>query len=335
MKYHYLLFVVLLTFIFGCSKTSNPAAPAQTGKTVVGAGDFGFTSLGTSVQRAKDFNNNAIAYAQIYGNSSPKSLEIFIATRQGSQASFRDFQITFLVYGFSPQPGIYTISNSGAAPSATTTLIMDTVDYSVTTAPGDGGTLEITKFDTVQNLISGKFSFVATRTWPQTGNFPTKDTVTSGTFTDIGIAAGGYGQGSMSANIDGFLFDTRSDPGYTLEPHVIGSNTSLFLSASAPHKQKEDAHSLDVQIPFPPKTGTYKLSSDVTDSTARVIYIATIGGTYMSFFSDQNSTGNVIITKVDTTLHRIWGTFSYSGTDNNNSTVITGGVIDNLQWYKE
>jgi hypothetical protein len=334
MKSQFILTLLFILLASGCSKTSNPVTPTPTGITV-GAGDFGFTSLGIGVQRSKDYNNNALAYAQIYSNSLPKTLEIFIATRQGSAASFHDFQITFLVSGFSPHPETYTISNSGPSPNSTATLLEDSLDYSVTVGAGDGGTLEITKFDTVDNLISGKFSFTATRTWPQTGSFATRDTVTSGTFTDIGIAAGSYGQGSMSADIDGFLFDTRSDPEYTLEPHVIGSNTSLFLSAYSPRKQKADTRSLDVQIPFPPKEGKYKLSQNVTDSTARVVYISTIGGKYMSFFSDEKSTGSVIISKVDTALHRIWGTFTYSGSNTTNSTVITNGVIDNLQWYKE
>ncbi len=73
-----------------------------------------------------------------------------------------------------------------------------------------GGALNITKFDTVNNLVSGTFELTTYETYPTTDLHNTIG-ITNGYFNDIPIDQGSYGQGSITALLNGTPFNSDND----------------------------------------------------------------------------------------------------------------------------
>ncbi|MFI5264309.1 MAG: hypothetical protein ACHQM6_07330, partial [Candidatus Kapaibacterium sp.] len=187
MKRNYFLLLVVTIFAAGCSKTSNPVITTVPVTNVPGAADFGFTSNGSEAARKNDANS-AIAYGELSQSSyAPvyNILRFFFGSTQTLGGAKHNLELHVTINGISPIPAKYPISATAGIPNGDAVLFIDSLTYGIANVAGDIGTVEITKYDTVANLVSGKFSFISTLSWPLTGNFPKQDTVTSGYFTDV------------------------------------------------------------------------------------------------------------------------------------------------------
>ncbi len=193
-----------------------------------------------------------------------------------------------------------------------------------------GGTVNITKFDTVNDLVSGTFEFTATETSSNLDS-DKKVTVTSGYFNDITIGQGGYSQGSVTAEVNGNAF-TTDKAGYEMAYadsefsglNLFGNGQGSFLNRT-----------ITIQN-IPIVIGTY-IFNDTTDKSRSLVLLYwdfTKTG-YDGAASSQNpgSSGQLTISSCDIVHRRISGTFQFSGMDSLGDVVnITNGVINNVQW---
>ena len=192
-----------------------------------------------------------------------------------------------------------------------------------------GGALNITKFDTVNNLVSGTFELTTYETYPTTDLHNTIG-ITNGYFNDIPIDQGSYGQGSITALLNGTPFNSDNDGVEMVYTDSEFNGIDLF--DYGPEMGNDSFISIQ-RIPM--RTGMYVMDSITARSDTMPIIIFQNWGNLQRDASTQSaeSTGQLTITSCDIAHRRISGTFQFSGVDSLGDTVtITNGVINNVQW---
>ncbi len=311
----------------GCSKNTNPVS-TDTGNGGIPAnpteGEFGFNASGSWVDR-NNYPLGSTAAASIYGfgQGLPPSMIINLTYFTASISDFHSYYILLGLPSFSATPRTYTIGNSNDPTAASATYSQDSLEYQSTV-----GSLTITKFDTINNLISGTFTFTATL---KSG--PSKSIqISTGYFNDIPIYVGSYGQGSITASISGVFFNSSSQQPQKASAFITRGSTQLNIIAA--DNTTGDSRQLSFTI-LSLKPGLYVLNGPLGASAASASYsVYSLTGPNISISTESGATGQLIISSVDTIHHRLTGSFHVSGTDTQGDDIqITSGQIYNIQWF--
>ena len=194
-----------------------------------------------------------------------------------------------------------------------------------------GGTLNLTKFDTINNLVSGTFELTAYETSPITDLHNTIN-ISSGYFNDIPILEGSYAQGNITALVNGtpLISDTAG-------VEMIYADSQFYDIDLVDYGQDSllDSYISIQRIPL--QTGTYKIDSSTWRSNAIPLILVRywLNNNPPQYFSTQNAntSGSLTITKCDIAQRRISGSFQFSGVDTLGNTVtISNGAINNVRW---
>jgi Family of unknown function (DUF6252) len=314
----------LLILSGGCT---NPVSPVnnQVSHTFT-SGDFGYTLNGTAFDRASS-GEVTEASAQIDSNWGlgvmPGSwlLTVNLMDEQISLTSFHTKSIELFVPFTSPVPGTYQITQWNAPAGAQAAVMIDSFQYD----SRNGGTLTITKFDTVNNLVSGTFSFTASLAQPSS-NPSLVETVTNGSFNNVGIYIGGYGQGTITANVDSVPFTTHSYSRQPLSAFIANGSNELTIEAFNSTVTQTIVLSIDN-----PGVGTFDLTKNINPFGSP----SYSGPNNVSVNGQTGASGTITISQFDTVMHRMSGTFQFSGPDPSTGQTIqiTNGVIDSVQWF--
>ena len=225
-------------------------------------------------------------------------------------------------------------------PQATGTFLSDTSDISFSIISDTmsfgafpGGVLTITKFDTVNNLVSGTFHFIAYLAYPVVDR-TVQDTVVNGSFTDVPISEGSYGQGTISADVDGFHMSSKGKSNEDSNGDNAAAYTAKEYGVFAIHCVSNDGASGNREISLnvvSPVIGKFSLAGTAGPNG---VHAATYQ--WWDEHTGDNSemtatTGTLTITKFDENTRRMSGTFSFSN-PTGDTTHVTNGVIDNVQW---
>ena len=315
--YRLLSFFSIATITFGCSG-EGPTAPIR--KT---SEEFRYSLNGIFFDENNYGYGDAIGLASIkptnryvIGSNGIRFLEIILTILSTPSTPYQE--VTFEIPITNPVPGSFTFTGQATDAFATLTL-GNSAGFS-----SKGGVVVITKFDTINNLVSGTFNFDAVL-----GQQNDIEHIASGFFNDITINIGSFGQGTVSATIDGEAFSTISGLS-TAGIYAGGDNQTARINA------------------YDGSTSTRK-ELDISISTSKPgDYIMSGGGPAWGAFSEQvgpttfisintaftGITGNFTLTKFDTLTHRLSGTFDFSGFDSTAGKTIhvANGVIDNVRW---
>ena len=327
----YSVLYILLVCLGGCkyNPASEPATTVKKGQG--GIGSFGFLIGGDSIIGKPD-PAISTASATMHPEQFPlppgskKDLTIMLRAVSVIKGKVHDVILTFSIPLVDPAPGIFHLAKYGSCACPTLSLIVDTISF----CNNAGGTIEITKFDTVTNLVSGKFSLTLFKCSPFVDS-TLIDTVSEGYFTDVQVCAGGWNVGNFSAEINSVPYDTRLSPMYVITSSLMTTNHFLELDVDGPYTEKE--RRFQITIPSPHE-GKYVLSSSPAGpDTARIIYLTYSKNGVSELNSGPESTGSLTITKCDTTAHRLWGSFDLSGHDYYFDTIsIKKGTLENVSW---
>ena len=201
------------------------------------------------------------------------------------------------------------------------TFKLDTVYY----YSAVGGTIVITKFDTVNNVISGTFNFEGGRASDPANT----EHVTAGYFNAIPVTTSILNVGLVTADVNGVLFTSAYatsppsiysvDGGQHLVIIVAGDSGNTIIKTlgfgiTAPAVDYYDLNSLTGGQWF----GTY------VQNTPDVASISTTTGAY----------GRITFTNFDWTTHLVSATFYLHGQDSHTGEAlnVTNGKIDNVPW---
>jgi len=320
---------MLLAFV-GCS---HPDAPPQNNTTPhvntdtlpagVTAGEIGFRVNGQPVLR-REHAKGSFVYAvrtKRYGPLPPNAYFLQIdMTLNGSQGPGLPHGMTIFIDYLTPTPAIYAI------PGTDTIGAMIDLDYDSTQKGAQSGAVHILKFDTVNNLLSGTFWCVAK---PFRGATST-DSILSGYFSDVPIGRGAFSQGTLSAVVNGTLFQSPDTGSVTAEGDVLAFDSTLQLKYDATDAAGT-VRSLEVDIKNP-GVGTYNFGA--SKAAAIGSYMEITSGASSGFSTYPVGSGTLTITAFDATAKRISGTFNFSGKDITTGRVftITNGSIANMHY---
>ncbi len=314
-----------MLLIAGCESSVDPTENNLGVPAGAKEGEYGFYINGRQFDGHIDGSANIQPYVIEGAGAVRLSVSLYYNFPDGAYGNV-DLSIPFLA----PKPQSFQFSD------ATSLWNPNPVGYAYCDSDGyiyyrsiPGGTLTITKFDTVQNIVSGYFEFTAYETSPMTDLHKTVG-ISYGYFNDIPIAEGAYGQGSISALLNGtpFISDTAG-----IEM-VYGESEfdciALFDNGQGPLLNSY----ISIQR-IPLRTGSYAMDSSTARKDSEPILIFWDWNNEQKNSSTEfgNSSGILTITSCDTVHRRISGTFQFSGLDSLGNTItISNGVIDNVQW---
>ena len=317
-------FVVAVLLSAGCKYNPGSQPVAVTPPPVVRVpqeNDVWFKINGQAVDRQKD-SLNSRAYAMIELVEMPpnnRQLDFLFTTTQVFQGASHTISYAAELGGLYYTPRVYDLSDSDYQRAS---FVIDKRVFQ-----SRKGNFEITKIDTAANLISGKFSMIGT----SIDNGALTDTLTDGYFNDVPISKYCYGQGSVTATINKYSFNTNAlyNLGWIHSYIIRGQNVLHIEILTTPG----DNRTMEFQLPVSVKPGTYSLRSTPSDSAVEFHYAEQLSG--VNATSDGTTQQKLIITRSDTSSRRLWGTFDFSGKGNGDSVTITNGVIDSLLWFRE
>ncbi len=311
------LFLCILAVLAcaGCSDSTGPSSSTTSG--FAPTSDFGYAINGIAFSRSTAAAvTQASATLDQYGVNGSGFLRLhFRSLPLAGPSMFVDFAVVL----DGPVPHSYAITSSGIPANAT--LSLNNVQY----AAMDSGVFTITKFDTAANVISGAFHFAAV----QNGD---TEKVTSGYFTNVGIYAGGYGQGTVTAeaNHDQFPFAAGGPENVTA---FIQSGTSQ-LEIDAIDASSGVERDLLLTITNP-RVGTFSIGPNPSVLFPEAEYATSGGSPDVSISSQTGTTGTLTLTQFDSATHRMSGTFQFSGPDasTGETVLVLDGTINNVQWF--
>ena len=322
----YITTLIGMLLVAGCASPlipteNNLGIPARAKE-----GEYGFYINGRHFDGRTDGSNTSIRPYVIEGPGAISlSLSLSYNFPDGTSGSV-DLSIPFLI----PKPQSFQFSDANSLWNLNVNGLVDndSVGYiSYRSIPG--GTLTVSKFDTVNNLVSGVFEFTAYETYP-TSDLHQTIGVSYGYFNDIPITLGAYGQGSISALLNGTSFN--SDTAGVEMIYTDSSFGGIDLFDYGPELYNDSFISIQ-RIPL--RTGTYVMDSSTARKDASPIIIFQNWSNLQRNASTQNanSSGVVTITSCDIPHRRLSGTFQFSGIDSlGNSVTISNGEINNVQW---
>ena len=319
--------LLILSFIGGgCNNSTSPVIVAKV-IPYKGPGEFHYVLNGRSYDRPLSGSSAMATIDSNWGLGVPPNsnfLAINLYYALFGAGSLHQTTIELYLPFITPLPGTYPIVKWDDPTQANAALLVDSLQYNGLA----GGFLTITKFDTVNNLVSGSFRYTAAlASRSSTANLI--DTVT-GSFTDVGIYIGAYNQGTISADIDGFAYSTVSSSQHTLSAWTEGGSDIFTIEAF------DDDNLVQRELYFSIANldrGVFNIStSTIYTNTAN--YSTSGAPTDVSINTQSGATGQLTITRYDTAARRISGTFYLNGVDaKSGKTVhVANGVIDNVQW---
>lgn len=303
---------------FSCkSATAPPSDPVVAHD----PGEFGYTYNGISIDR-KDYPG-VLSYGSV--GHSPNSastgftLDISLMVQQSTAPKARTIELNIPMS--SPMTGTFT--TAGGYSGTWVTLKLDTANY-ISKA---GGTVTITKFDTINNTVSGTFSFDG-------ADGALGEQVTSGYFNEIPIYYGTFNQGLITADIsiDG-VSDRFMSAGTAPSPslYTVDSGQTFVIMAHADDAatQREiDFGISNIRVGYAilDQNSGYRWFGQYHSFGAKKAAIITAGG----------AVGKITITNFDWKTHRMTATFYMKGYDQNTGSLIDveNGKIDNVQWFE-
>lgn len=328
----YSVFFILLASIAGCKYNPASNIPVVVKKVSGGGtGSFGYLLGRDSIVKQSDPTISS-ASASLRPEQYPlpagskKDLTVILMAHPVIKGSVHTIMLTLSFPLVNPVPATYHLAKYGTCACPFVSLLIDTLDF----CNNAGSTVEITKFDTVANLLSGKFSLTLFRCSPSVDS-TLIDTVTGGYFTDVQICAGGWNTGNFSAVINGAPYDTKISPMYQITSSLSTVNNMLELDVDGPYTETERRF----QITIPSlHEGKYVLASIVAGpDSARMIYATFSKNGVSELYSGPGTTGSLTITKCDTAARRLWGSFELSGHDYYYDTItIAKGTMENVSW---
>ena len=284
---------------------------------------YGYTVNGVAFNRGDhplETQGFAVAGHYSWGNTLQIDLDYFPAS--GSHPKFQS--ITLSTRYTTPVPATILFNDSTTAAG----LSVDSLYFKSVT-----GVLTITKFDTVNNLLSGTFHFIAILGSPILDS-SVRDTVTGGSFTDVPLYQGSYGQGTITAQVDGVPLSTKGMSSSGGSDDNADAHTSKLWGTFTIEALSKDGYSVDRALTLnvaTPGIGTFPLAGPNNTRPASYLKQDHVTGAYSSMTA---TSGEIIITKFNSTTRRMSGTFWFAGpTFPPTDTIhITSGVIDNVQW---
>jgi hypothetical protein len=227
-------------------------------------------------------------------------------------------QVELIMPMAAPKTGKFNVGATADLTNASLTFKIDTARY----VSQPGGTIEITKFDMINNMVSGTF----------TGNVKHGSEtlhITDGYFVDMPIYYGTFNQPAITALVNGVPFTSANaevgpsfwttDSGYTMVMQIDGDNHGDVIKQIA------------FGIVEPMAGYYYDLDGDARWYGA---YVES-GTPVININSQAGAVGRLSITKFDWATHRISGTFYLSGYDRYGNYInVTNGVINNVQWFE-
>jgi len=323
--YSRLLFpLVVLLLVAGCSESVSPTGNVGIPLGSI-EGEYGFRLNGNGYDSGTPAVNEGQASLRPLAGQGQNAAQLFISLYfEFTDGTYGRVQVSVPL--INPQPQTVAISSYTipATFNATAALGYDSLGFTYYQSL-PGGSITITKFDTVNNLVSGTFNYTASQTSP-TANPNNVISLTSGYFNDIPISQGSYQQGNIAAVVNDSAF-TTNDAGR----EIILANLDQGRFNVWAYGQGIQNGEISIQS-IPLTLGTYivKGPSNFSDTTSYFIYenrnveIST---------QDKGSIGQLTITKCDIPNRRISGTFQFTGTDTlGNRVTITSGEIKNVQW---
>ncbi|HYM20462.1 MAG TPA: DUF6252 family protein [Candidatus Kapabacteria bacterium] len=327
----------MLVFMFAgifalssCSKTSNnnPASPGGGDTLSYFPGEFGFTLNGSSYDRktakfqwssSAQITPNAGTGVPANGKMLSINLIVTIDSANGSHQTLIQFYIPFTN---APVLGTFTIPNVADYVNPSVRLTIAAKHYDAK----PGGTVTITSFDTVNNYVTATFSlqFVA-ELYPGDTLAPT-----TGYFYQVPIYQGSYGQGVVTADIDGYKFSSAG--GGNNFSFAFGNYNGIGMDIQAVSYDSTSGTREFLFIVPVLATGDYPLSNNAYQYGQ---YIHSVGVSSEIINGQGGAIGRITITSIDTVKQRFSGTFSLSGVDQNSGKTInvTNGVMTNVLYF--
>lgn len=315
--------------LFGCSHSSDSTTnsggngggiPAN-----AGPGEIGFLYNGHQVIRHAHIAGT-YGTALLSANSGPHIppgsilLEISMQLAKGVRpVNVLSMYLTIMT----PSVGTYTTASSD---SIGAWITMDFDSSGEGAIPGSG-VVNIVKFDTVNNVVSGTFHFLANNS---NTNSPT-DTITEGYFNDLPITMGCYDQGTIGATAYGVSF-VSADTGFQTAWGFQSPGSPILVLNSDSKDAQGVLRGFSIHLNNP-QVGIFPLGSAASSSA----YYSESNGTsgHSISTSSAGSSGMVTITKFDPVAQRISGTFQFTAPDDSNKvTAVTNGSINNVHYVE-
>lgn len=269
-------------------------------------------------------------------------------------AEFEDFTFEAIFYSASTVQGITTITGirsngdiitlnlNGSGVGSFDMVTQGYASFGIdiepfafyTNNPGGSGSVAISQYDTQLGVISGTFSFIASRQLLDAGGLPILDgngnpvydlvVVSGGEFMNIPLESDGSTGGDIDsefyAEVDGI-------------PFVAGNETSgaVFIEASNTLVIVGESNNRTIQINIVnPEPGTYDLGAETTFDTFAEFEID--GQTPYSTLLTEGGSGTVTITNLDFENNKVSGTFSFiAGRDEGDQTVtVANGYFNSI-----
>ncbi len=311
--------------IFASSCSSNSTSPGSNSE--YGPGEFGYTINGKTVLRDTHVQGTA-ASAMIEANLGPYRLSSLKIT-----LTYPGQLDGIAMNGVGLDLNLVQLRTGDVAVEYVDAWLKDTTGaiawlQGVNDWNGHPpGTVTITKLDTNENLVSGKFSFIAA--------YPPMpyDTITNGFFNDVPIIQGGGGfAGAFSGirNDDGN--GVYHDDSFQSPKNGISSITGLVAAGTK---------TLSIQANVYYSDASYT-SLNFTIVGAKAGYFSFNGGGATWSFGDSDgaggdfSSGGVNITKFDSINHRFSGTFNLGGGGSGGRVTFSSsfqGSMDSVRWF--
>ena len=324
------LVAFLFAFLGGCSNSTdtgtNTSGNGDGIPANAGPGEIGFYVNGVFAIR-HPHTAGTFGSAIVSGNSGPSVprgsfvLQVSMQLQKGARpANTLDMYITMMT----PTPGTYAAASSDSI-GAWVQIGFDSSGMG--SIPGSG-VVRIVKFDTVNNLVSGTFHFLANNT----NTNSEIDTITSGYFNDISIDMGCYGQGTISATAEGISFSSPNTGYQTAWGFEYAGSTVLVLNGDSKDAQGV-MRSISIHLDGP-KAGTFVLGGQTPTAAFYGLTKDTVGNFgHTTGTNSPGSSGSVTITKFDPVAQRISGTFEFTAPDESGTSIpVTNGVIDNVHY---
>jgi hypothetical protein len=314
-----------------CSKSSNNS-PTSTGPGGDShfAGEFGFSIGSSSAIDRKDSRFTCTSSAQLLPNGgfgAPYGGQMLSLFMEASvDTNFHSHQWVFrlnIPFMTASAAGSYQIGSPNSVTTATATYSNDTANYDAKV----GGTIVITEFDTVKNGISGTFSI----TFVNKTNSADTVVLHSAYFYQVPLYLGSFGQGVISADIEGRAF-TSAGGGMNF-CYGLTNLGGEALNIQANNNTASNVYD-NITLVIPKlAVGDYYSSGD--SITHNVQYLHGDGALLTMVSGQYDATGRITITSLDTVNHRFSGTFSFSGTDHGagNTIHIRNGVMTNVLYF--
>ena len=287
------LFAVCVLFLLAAC-ASDPVTTANGGvivKELGGPGDFRYVHKGTEFHR---FTSSAAAktYAE-QRTTIPRTdhqwIDINLEHPADSAQHLPRIAISLQIYFTGDAAvGTYVLDSVSTKNEAFLTVDSNAFRWF------PGGSIVITHYDPVSNLVSGSFAFTAHTDWAQ-GPPYFYDTI-SGAFQDVGILLNGNEHGRVTATLNdttrlstedlnwqAFVaaWSDKTQKGYTIQAQLLDSNSRTYP--------------LLIEIPSV-GPGTYSFESD-----------GSVPDVWFNFNKAMKGAGTVQITRSDPTTHRFGG----------------------------